>query len=231
MARSFLEAEDVRKLESATTCLRDRLLIRVLFHVGCRISEALSLEVGSIDFSEGTLTIEHLKVRMRLFCPQCTARLGKSHTFCPKCGSRVDRAVAEERERRRMRTLPVNQETLELLRDYIRRGGPIRTRGKHLVFGINRHRAWQIIKECADRAALGKLVNPESGRVHNVSPHRLRDAFAVMTVLRNDSTDSIRMLQEQLGHASIATTMHYRKVAGQELKNWYDKLWEKRNGT
>ena len=74
---------------------------------------------------------------------------------------------------------------------------------------------------------MGKLVNPETGKLHNVSPHRLRDAFAVMAVRRDDSTDGIRMLQEQLGHASIATTMRYRKVAGDELRGWYEKLWEK----
>jgi len=36
------------------------------------------------------------------------------------------------------------------------------------------------------------------------------------------------MLQEQLGHANIGTTMRYRKVAGKELKDWYSRLWEKR---
>lgn len=231
MTEAYLEVDDVKRLERAATCLRDRLLIRVLFHLGCRISEALNLEVKSIDFSEGALTIEHLKARIRLSCPQCRARLGKGHTFCPKCGARVEKAVAEERERRRMRTLPLDKETLELLRDYIRRGGPITRKGKQLVFGINRHRGWQIVKECADRAGAGKLVNPETGKLHNVSPHRLRDAFAVMAVQRDDSTDGIRMLQEQLGHVSIATTMRYRKVAGQELKQWYQKLWEERSGT
>jgi len=87
------------------------------------------------------------------------------------------------------------------------------------------------VKDCADRAGLGNLVNPESGKLHTVSPHRLRDAFAVMAVQRDDSTDSIRMLQEQLGHVSIATTMRYRKVAGQELRQWYGRLWEEQSGT
>ena len=54
----------------------------------------------------------------------------------------------------------------------------------------------------------------------------MRDSFAVMAVQKDDSTDGIRMLQEWLGHASIATTMRYRKVAGRELKDWYHKLWE-----
>jgi integrase/recombinase XerD len=227
MTKAYLEPEEIAMMETTAANLRDKLLIRVLFHVGCRISEALSIESKNIDFSEGTLTIEHLKARIRLSCSQCRARLGKAHTFCPKCGAKVEKAVAEERERRRMRTLPLDQETLDLLRDYIRRGGTVNRNGKQLVFGINRHRGWQVITKCAERAGLGKLVNVETGKVHNVSPHRLRDALAVMAVKRDDSTDAIRMLQEQLGHASIATTMRYRKVAGQELKNWYQKLWEK----
>ena len=52
-----------------------------------------------------------------------------------------------------------------------------------------------------------------------------------MAVQRDDSTDSIRMLQEWLGHASIGTTMRYRKVAGQELKDWYEKLWPRKEGS
>jgi len=228
--KAYLGSKEIYRMETMATNLRDRLLIRVLFHVGCRISEALKLEVESIDFSEGTITIEHLKSRIRLSCRQCSARLGKGHAFCPKCGARVEKAVAEERERRRIRTLPVDQETLDLLRDYVRRGGPITRKGKQLVLGINRHRGWQIIKECADKAGLGKMVNTETGKVHSVSPHRLRDAFAVMAVQRDDSTDGIRMLQEQLGHVSIATTMRYRKVAGHELKEWYQKLWEEGSG-
>jgi len=228
--KAYLEPEEIAMLEKATTCLRDKLLIRLLFRLGCRISEALALKVEDIDFENGAVTIQHLKTRIRLSCPQCRTRLGKAHIFCPRCGVKVEKAVAEERERRRLRTLPVDKETLELLRSYITRGGPVSRHGKQLIFGINRHRAWQIVKECADKAGLGKVANPETGKVHNVSPHRLRDAFAVMAVQRDDSTDGIRMLQEQLGHVSIATTMRYRKVAGQELKQWYQKLWEKKGG-
>jgi site-specific recombinase XerD len=47
-----------------------------------------------------------------------------------------------------------------------------------------------------------------------------------MAVKRNDSNDSLRMPQEQLGYASISTTMKYRKMAGSELRSWYDNLWQ-----
>ena len=182
MSKVYLEADDIESIERAATNMRDKLLVRLLFHLGCRISEALSLSVEDIDFDKGTVTIQHLKSRIKLACPQCGARLGKRHAFCPKCGATVKEAVAKEQEHRRVRTLPLDSDTLEMLRDYIKRGGPVKREGKMLIFGINRHRAWQIVRECAERARLPKLVNTDTGKVHNVSPHRLRDAFAVHAV-------------------------------------------------
>jgi len=228
MTKAYLEINEVQLLEEAATNLRDRLLIRLLFRLGCRISEALALSVEDIDFAQGTVTIQHLKSRIRLACPRCGARLGRAHKFCPGCGDSVEKALTQEREYRRVRTLPIDSDTLGMLGNYIRRGGPVSRKGSRLIFGINRHRAWQVVRDCAERAGLGKLVNPETGRLHNVSPHRLRDAFAVHAVKLDDSGDGLRLLQEQLGHVSIATTMRYRKVAGQELKEWYQRLWGKK---
>jgi integrase/recombinase XerD len=221
--KAYLDAEEVEGLEKAATCFRDRLLIRLLFRLGCRISEALALKVEDIDFAQGTVTIEHLKTRLRLTCPSCGARLSKSHKFCPICGSSVEKALAQEKEHRRVRTLPVDSDTLEMLADFIRRD---KTKG--LIFRINRHRAWQVLRECADRAGLPDLINPETGKMHGVSPHRLRDAFAVHAVKIDDSGDGLRLLQEHLGHASFNTTAKYRKVSGQEHREWYPRLWDKR---
>jgi len=222
--KAYLEPSEVVQLENAATYLRDKLLIRLLFHLGCRISEALSIRVEDIDFGQGMVTIIHLKTRLRLSCPHCQARLGKSHHFCPRCGTEVAEPVAKALSSKRQRTLPLDSETLDMLRDFIQRD---KTKG--LIFSINRHRAWQVLRECAQKTGLPSLMNPETGKVHGVSPHRLRDAFAVMAVQRDDSTDGVRMLQEQLGHANIGTTMRYRKVAGKELREWYQRLWGEQN--
>ena len=230
MAKSYLEANEVESLERAATNLRDRLLIRLLSHLGCRISEALGIKIEDIDLDNRTITIQHLKARMKLSCPHCGAGLGKSHAYCPKCGAKVEKAIAEEKEHRRVRTLPIDGETLRMVKDYISRGGPVIRGGQRLIFGINRHRAWQIVRQCAERAGLPNMINPETGRIHGVSPHKLRDFFSVHAVKRDDSGDGLRMLQEHLGHQSIATTMRYRKVAGEELRTWYSKLWEAENG-
>jgi integrase/recombinase XerD len=228
MAKPYLEAEEITLMENAATNVRDRLLIHVLFHLGCRISEALAITVDDIDIVNGTVIIQHLKTRLKMSCPYCGACLGKSHSYCPTCGAKVEKLVAEEKEHRRMRTLPVDDKTLDILSEYIDRGGSILKNGKRLIFGINRHRAWQIIRECAEKAGLPKLINPETGKYHNVSPHRLRDSFAVHAVKLDDLGDGLRLLQEHLGHQSFNTTAKYRKIAGEEHREWYQRLWSKK---
>lgn len=224
--KAYLEPNEIEKLVSAVNCLRDKILILLLFYLGCRISEALGIEVKDINFETGTIMIQHLKSRIKLTCITCGARLGKGHSFCPKCGLAVKDAVTKEQEHRKMRTLPVGREIMKLLEDYIKGGGPVSRNGKPVLFNINRHRAWQIIRDAARRANLPKLVNPETGKIHGVSPHKLRDAFAVNAMKLDNTGDGLRMLQQYLGHANFNTTAKYRKVSGDEQREWYQKLWK-----
>ncbi|MBL7124550.1 MAG: tyrosine-type recombinase/integrase [Dehalococcoidales bacterium] len=218
--KTYLELEDVESMERVATCLRDELLIRLLFRLACRISEALAIYVGDVDFARGTITILHLKRRAKLSCLKCRARLGKRHRFCPECGGEISATATRQMEHRRVRTLPLDRDTLNMLADFIETEA--RT---NLIFDINRHRAWQIVRDCARRAGLPNLVNPETGSVRGVSPHRLRDAFSVHAMKLDDSGDALRLLQEHLGHASFNTTAKYRKVAGEEHRRWYNHLW------
>ena len=124
-----------------------------------------------------------------------------------------------------MRTIPLDERTLKMLNDYVNQHVTVNRDGKEWLFNINRHRAWQIVRECARRAGLPNLINPETGKIHGISPHKLRDAFAVNAMKFDDSGDGLRMLQEHLGHANFNTTAKYRKVSGEEHKDWYQKLW------
>ena len=194
---TYLEPKTVDLMEEEARYARDRLLIRVLFHLGCRVSEALALTVDDIDLGKGLVTIIHLKSRARLFCPRCQARLARAHQFCPACGSKVKKAGKSETEHRKLRTLPIDPDTLQILKDYISHGGPVLRHGKRYIFGINRHRAWQIVRDCAERAKLPHLLNPQTGKSRGISPHRLRDAFAVHAVKFDDSGDGLRLLSHQ----------------------------------
>ena len=54
MTKAYLEPNEIRILENAATNVRDKLLLRLPFHLGCRISEALGIAVSDIHFKEAT---------------------------------------------------------------------------------------------------------------------------------------------------------------------------------
>jgi len=221
--KAYLELPEIEIMEQATGCQRDRLLIRLLSRLGCRISEALAIRLCDVDFNQGTVTVLHLKRSVKISCPKCGVRLGCGHQFCPGCGLKVSETIRSQKEKRRIRVLPLDEASLAMLKSYVSTlpTGDI----KSPLFRLNRHRAWQIIRDCARRAGLPPLVNPETGKMRGISPHRLRDAFSVHAMKMDDSGDGLRLLQEHLGHLSFNTTARYRKIAGEEHRRWYDNLW------
>lgn len=61
MTKTCLTAEEVGTLEKVADNMRDRLLIHLLFHPGCRVTEVPGLTTEDIDFQGGTISIQHLK--------------------------------------------------------------------------------------------------------------------------------------------------------------------------
>lgn len=73
---------------------------------------------------------------------------------------------------------------------------------------VSRQNAWLIIKKAAERADL----------TSEISPHTLRHSFA--THLLEGGAD-VRVVQELLGHASVATTQLYTLVTADTLRDVY----------
>jgi len=73
---------------------------------------------------------------------------------------------------------------------------------------VSRQNAWLIIRAAADRAHLGL----------SISPHTFRHSFA--THLLAGGAD-VRVVQELLGHSSVATTQIYTQVTADTLRDMY----------
>jgi integrase/recombinase XerD len=234
--KTFLEPADVALLEANAVyrnprtgveepCLRDIILIRLLYRCGARVGEAVSIAVEDLNLQRREVRVIRQKERIRLYCPDCGNRLSRSANFCPGCGHQVTAAERRIQEERRQRLLPLDPDTVELLRQYIAEGGPVMKNGRLMLLGIGTTRAWQIVRDASRRAGLGELINPETGRRRGVSPHRLRDAFATHAASVDGSQEGLRLLQEQLGHKSIEQTARYVKVAQGKHRDWFERLW------
>jgi len=73
---------------------------------------------------------------------------------------------------------------------------------------LSRQNAWLVIRAAGERAKLGV----------EISPHSLRHSFA--THLLQGGAD-VRVVQELLGHASVATTQIYTRVTADALRDVY----------
>jgi integrase/recombinase XerD len=62
---------------------RDKIFAALLARSGMRITEAISIKVTDVNFTNGPLTIVYLKERIKSKCPNCGELLGKRHFFCP----------------------------------------------------------------------------------------------------------------------------------------------------
>jgi integrase/recombinase XerD len=114
------------------------------------------------------------------------------------------------------RVVPIGREAVGALRAYGEHGRPelVGIQNERHVFvnsrggGLTRQGLYKIIKGHAEAAGLG-------GRV---SPHTLRHTFA--THVLSGGCD-LRVLQEMLGHADVATTQVYTHLSGERLRDVY----------
>ena len=115
------------------------------------------------------------------------------------------------------RIVPVGSYAQSALEVYLIRARPVlvkKGKGTPAVFlnqrggRLSRQSAWQIISDAADAAKIPS----------EVSPHTLRHSFA--THLLEGGAD-VRVVQELLGHSSVATTQIYTLVTVDALREVY----------
>jgi len=221
--KTYLEPEEIRALIDAAPTLRDKLIIRFLSRTGCRVSELCSLRAADIDFKRGIILIEHLKRVPLRQCPNCEKKVGSRNKFCPYCGTEL--REIDSKEVRKKRLIPLDRETLKITKEYLEK----RRNDDERLIPLTRQRVNQVVEEAAGRAGLGGkiLLNPESGtgKLHHVSPHKLRDAFALHWLAAKNDPEGQKALQEYLGHKHFEATARYLKLDVQRIGKIYNEVF------
>lgn len=113
----------------------------------------------------------------------------------------------------RLRELPIDEETRDILVNYLENGRPhlVKDKSESALFlnhrgkQLTRQGLWLIIKAYAEQAQLGDKV----------TPHTLRHSFAAH---RLNSGTELREVQQLLGHANISTTQIYSQLYEEQEK-------------
>lgn len=172
--------------------LRNRAILEFLYATGARVSEMLNADIDDVHF-EGTLTDEDGN---QITLPGYVRLFGKGN---------------------KERLVPIGSYAQKAIQDYLVRARPslvAHGKGTAALFvngrggRLGRQGAWLILKEAAEAAGLSS----------DFSPHSMRHSFA--THLLQGGAD-IRVVQELLGHTSIATTQVYTKVTPEGLMEVY----------
>ena len=198
--KGFFSVEQVEAMIEGCDNLRDRVLIRLLWRTGMRVSElvrpgkdrspVLGLRVTDILWDEYALIIRHAK-----------------------------------RKDNPPRRINVDPETLAMVREYLEK----RPEKSEFVIPIGRQMAYLITRQAAERVGITEVGDPLVSKRRHPHPHHLRHSLAVhsVRVTGGNYADLIR-LQSQLGHASIATTAGYVQFSDEEQRKWYDDLWKEK---
>lgn len=157
------------------TAWRDRLTMELLYGGGLRVSEAVALNFGDVDFSSGVARVKGKGNKERL-CPLGAVALACLKKFKMEFAAAAHASAPVLSNRKGRRLYP-----------------------RFLQLRMKKY------------LALADLPM-------DLSPHKIRHSFA--THLLNDGAD-LRIVQDLLGHASLATTQIYTHVSTDRLREVY----------
>lgn len=128
-----------------------------------------------------------------------------------------DRSVLLRGKGSKQRIVPLGSYALAAIEDYLATGRVELTSAKTPTAAVflnsrggrlSRQSAWTVLSKVAERAGITDCL----------SPHTLRHSFATHLL---DGGADVRVVQELLGHASVATTQIYTLVTVEKLREIY----------
>jgi len=204
--KGYLDPEQVNSLLDATTNLRDRLILQIMYRCGRRVSEVLLMEVGDILWNDRKIIFRILKRKKPVF----ELKPVDEGTF-----KLLEIYVNNLAELKGVRKKPVilDEEKAKLLSE--------EQRQKVKLFPITRQYVHKLVRK------LGKQVGIERIGNKGLHPHHFRHSFAVHAVRTTvKSAEDLRKLQMYMGHANMSTTAHYLQFSPEEMRDMITGMWD-----
>lgn len=162
--KGYLEPQQVERLMAAASNPRDKLMVRILWRIGIRVSELIGIRVSDIDFQSRAIVIKVQKIR------------------------RKDGKAVERR-----RVVPIDQGTLDMVREYLESRKQFPYKGD-LLFPITRQRAQQIVQKLGRRAGITEVGDPAVSQRRKLHPHHLRHSFAIHCIKHGMSIERLQKI-------------------------------------
>ncbi|MBA7573495.1 Tyrosine recombinase XerC [subsurface metagenome] len=177
--KGYLELEQVERLIAVATNPRDRLLIRIPWRTGIRVSELIGIRVQDIDFDNRAIVIKVQKMRK-------------------KDGKTIERR----------RVVPVDQGTLDMVKEYLEWRKQFPYKGD-LLFPITRQRVDQIFWKLGTRAGIERIGDPAVSQHTRLHPHHLRHSFAIHCVKHGMTIERLQKILGHSSPTTTSVYLQY----------------------
>jgi len=177
--KGYLEPEQVQRLIAVATNPRDRLLIRIPWRTGIRVSELIGIKESDIDFEGRAILIKIQKQRKR------------------------DGKTVERR-----RVVPIDEDTLNMVREYLEWRKQFPYKGD-LLFPISRQRVVQICWKLGKRAGITRVGDPTISQHTKFHLHHLRHSFAIHCIKRGMTIERLQKILGHSSPTTTSVYLQY----------------------
>jgi len=177
--RSYLEPGEVERLMEVASNCRDKLLVRIPWRTGVRVSELIGIRVSDIDFGNRAVVIKVQKMRKR------------------------DGKTIERR-----RVVPIDQGTLDMVNEYLQCRKQFGYRGD-LLFPITRQRVDQIYWKLGRTAGIREIGDPAVPKHRKLHPHHMRHSFAIHCIKRGMSIERLQKILGHQSPTTTSVYLQY----------------------
>lgn len=194
--QGYFKPGERKAIYNAANEFRDKVLIRLLWVTGRRISEVIHVKVHEIDFNLNKIAF-HIEKK--------TEKIQ---------GVRLKKDL--------VRLKPVDEWTMNLIKRYI---SDYDLKEKDYLFPgqgnkihLTRQRAYQIVQDSCYKAGVFKVGGKKP------HPHHFRHTLCIDMVRNAKSPADIRKIQMYFEHSTLAVTEQYMQFSDEEQKDLLESL-------